>query len=411
MNRRIASRAIAILPFFLVLAAACSDSAEDEQIPFGLATETVTSAPRVSEMVWLPDGRALYAEQLTGRIMVIRADGTVQEEPWALIDTVEYIGLDWGLTGLAVDPDFENNGYVYALYMAPISREQQPAGPIGQPTVARLTDEGGVGTQLTVITDDFPQTPPEHPGYNGAGKLHFGPDGFLYLSIGDYDTPEAAQDLSSPVGKLLRIDRETGEAAAGNPFEGDATADPRVFAYGFREPFDFAFHPDTGAIYGTDNTTVSCEELNIIDAGGNYGWPEVGEFPYADCSAGEGTLPIHNFAREGMDPGDFISLVEVTGLAFVPADAYPTVGESLFVCESWQSPDQEGNRQSGLLRRLVLAEPEFASVTSSDAIVRDCRGDVSVSPDGVVYYATETEVRRLTGGQATGEAPPPLEAP
>jgi glucose/arabinose dehydrogenase len=156
---------------------------------------------------------------------------------------------------------------------------------------------------------------------------------------------------------------------------------------------------------------VSCEELNIIQAGENYGWPDVGEFPYADCSAGEGTLPIYNFAREGMEPEDFVSLVEVSGLAFSTAEAYPVVGDSLFVCESWQSPDRDGNRQSGFLRQLVLAEPGFDSVTSSDAIVRDCRGDVSASPEGVIYYATETEIKRLTGGQTTGEAPPPLEAP
>ena len=413
MNRRIASRAIALVPISLLLlaAAACSDDEGSDEIPFGLATETVTSAPRVSEIVWTPDGRILYAEQLTGRIMVIGADGTVQGEPFAVIDTVEYIGLDWGLTGLAIDPEFEDNGYVYALYMAPISREEQPAGPIGKPTVVRLTDDGGVGTEMTVITEDFPDTPAIHPGYNGAGQLHFGPDGFLYLSIGDYDVPESAQDLSSPQGKLLRIDKETGEAAAGNPFESDPTADPRIYAYGFREPFDFAFHPETEAIYGTDNTTVSCEELNIIEAGGNYSWPEVGDFPYADCSAGEGTAAIYHFSREGTEPESFVSLVEVTGLAFVPADAYPVVGESLFVCESWQSPDRDGNHQSGLLRRLVLAEPGFDSVTSSDFIVRDCRGDVSVSPEGVVYYSTETEIKRLTGGQTTGEAPPPLEAP
>lgn len=407
--RRIASRAIAILPLFLVLVTACSDTV-DETIPFGLATETVVSAPRVSEIVFAPDGRMFYAEQLTGRIMVIGADGAAQSEPFAVIDTVEYIGLDWGLMGLALDPEFEENGYVYALYMAPISREPQPAGPIGQPAVVRFTDESGVGTDETLITDDFPQTPPVHPGYNGAGQLHFGPDGFLYLSIGDYDDPTLVQDLETPVGKLLRIDPETGEAAAGNPFEDASDADPRIFAYGFREPFDFAFHPETEAIYGTDNTTVSCEELNVIEAGENYGWPDVGGFPYADCEAGEGVHAIHNLAREGKGAGDFISFVEVTGLAFAPGDKYPLLGDSLFVCEGQLSPDQEGNRNAGVLSRLVLSD-DGTEVTSSDRLIRECRGDVSVSPEGVVYFATDNEIKRLTGGTETGQAAPPLDVP
>jgi glucose/arabinose dehydrogenase len=85
-----------------------------------------------------------------------------------------------------------------------------------------------------VISDDFPITSKAHPGYNAQGTIHFGPDKMLYLSIGDYDDPVLVQDLSTPVGKLLRIDPATGEAAPDNPLAGDPEADPRIYAWGFR---------------------------------------------------------------------------------------------------------------------------------------------------------------------------------
>src|SRR5207245_5051257 len=153
-----------------------------------------------------------------------------------------------------------------------------------------------------VISSDFPQTYPNHQGYNANGDLHFGPDGFLYASVGDYDQgagdpakgshPEVIDDLSSPIGKLLRVNKADGSAAPGNPFAAQAGADPRVFAYGFREPFSFTFDPVSGSVYGTDNTTVSCEELNVITAGKNYGWGTMGDFPFANCAAGRRQEPI-----------------------------------------------------------------------------------------------------------------------
>jgi glucose/arabinose dehydrogenase len=170
-----------------------------------------------------------------------------------------------------------------------------------------------------------------------------------------------------------------------NPLVDDPEADPRIFAYGFREPFDFAFQPEIGAIYGTDNTTVSCEELNLIEPGANYGWPEVGEFPYSDCQAGEGTKAIHLLAQEGMQPEDFLSFVVVSSLEFASADVYPLLGDSLLVCES----------ETKLMRRLILSGAELNQVTADDVVVEDCQFDITVSPDGIIYYSNGEEIRRL----------------
>jgi glucose/arabinose dehydrogenase len=289
--------------------------------------------------------------------------------------------LEWGLTGLALDPDFETNHYVYAFFTEPVD----PDTPIGRPVVVRFTEEDGRGVDREVVVDDLPETLPAAPGFNANGSIHFGPEGFLYLSLGDYDTPQLVQDLSTPEGKMLRVDKEDGSSAPQNPLVGNPEADPRIFAYGFREPFDFAFHPETGQIYGSDNTPVSCEEINIIEPGENYGWPDVGEFPFADCQAGEGTKAVHLLAQEGMQPGDFLSFVVVSGLEFASGDVYPLLGDSLLVCES----------ETRLMRRLVLSEANFDQVTADDVIVEDCALDIAVSPDGIVYYSNETEIRRL----------------
>ncbi|HET9477409.1 MAG TPA: PQQ-dependent sugar dehydrogenase [Dehalococcoidia bacterium] len=438
------------LVLLVVLALACSGDGEEE-LPFGLQSEVVTNADRVSDMVFAPDGRMFFAEQFTGAIRVISAEGQLQEAPFAQVTLAEWLALDWGLTGLALDPDFQNNHYVYAFYtavpgtagaappgtglvsavppaghpaggvVAQVSPGPLPPGgatltpspapeentatpapqeekPQGQPLLVRFTDANGVGQDETVISDDFPLTSKEHPGYNGQGNIHFGPDGMLYLSFGDYDDPVLVQDLSTPVGKLLRIDPETGEAPPDNPLVGDPDADPRIYAWGFREPFDFTFNSNTGDIYGTDNTPDTCEELNIIRPGENYGWPDVGEFPYDDCSAGDQVPAIFHFAREGKEPGSFLSLVEVSGLTFVPGARYPSLGDSLFACES-QISVVEGEVTKGVLRRLIMALPAYDAVTQSDVIVKDCKGDVETGRDGTLYYSNATEIRRLLPGE------------
>ncbi|MDO8614311.1 MAG: PQQ-dependent sugar dehydrogenase [Dehalococcoidia bacterium] len=385
MNRKVPASVLVFALLILVLAACGGGGAE--KLPFGLQSEVVASglrAPRA--LTFAPDGRLFFAEQFSGVIHVINADGRLQPEPFAQIQVASYLDLDWGLTGIALDPEFTSNHYVYVLYTSPLESSEQP---VGKPTLLRFTDQGGQGVDKAVISDNFPETPVTHPGYNGNGNLHFGPDGFLYLSIGDYDEGTLVRDLSTPIGKLLRVSKEDGSAAPGNPYADDPNADPRIFAVGFREPFAFAFQPETGAIYGTDNTPVTCEELNVIEAGKNYGWPDVGAFPFSDCDAGDHVKAIHRFAQQGKSPGEFLSFVEVSGVAFLSSKKYPLLSDGLLVCELG----------SGVLRRLVLGGAPEDPVSGDDVLVKDCKRGVAVSPDGTVYYSNNAEIRRLTSGQ------------
>jgi len=394
MDRRHSLVATALILAISLLAAGCGGSGS---LPFGLRSEVVVRADRVGPMAFAPDGRLFYGEQYTGAIRVLQADGQPQTEPFAQIPVATAAAPDWGLTGLAVDRDFDNNHFVYAYFTQPLTIGDAPTA---RPTVVRFTDANGIGENQTIIADNFPETVPAPTiGFNANGRARFGPDGFLYLSVGDYDQfgvqPDRVRSLSEPIGKLLRLNAADGSAAPGNPFAGDATADPRIFASGFREPFPFAIHPETGVVYGTDNTTGTCEELNIIEAGMDYSWP-VGEFPFADCSAGGQKPAIHYFAQPNRQPGDHLSFVEVSGLAFVDGSRYPSLGDSLFVCETIRAD----TASKGALRRVVLSGPSLNQVSSDDLIANECKGDLTVSPDGTLYYANDGEVRRLVPGSS-----------
>ena len=385
------------------------DGSSSEEFAFGLSSETVVAdgfADDVSTIAFAPDGRIFFAEQFKGTIRIIDANGVLQPEPLTQIAVADWLLQDWGLTGLALDPDFATNHFVYAFYTELLRTVTiQPDGgeptqhDVARPKIVRMTEVDGRSEDLTVISEDFPETSELAPGYNANGELHFGPDGFLYASVGDYDLfdkdPSIITDLGTPVGKLLRMTKD-GAAAPDNPFEDDPAADPRIFAYGFREPISFTFSP-AATIYGADNTTVSCEELNVIEAGGYYGWPEMGEFPFDDCQAAPGNQAIHHFSREGLDPSAFISFVEASALSFLSNSPYNLLGDSLIVCESQKGAAPDGTQTNGVLRSLILSGDQ---VTASEVITDSCFGEARVAPDGIVYYATRTEVRLLVDDPA-----------
>jgi glucose/arabinose dehydrogenase len=415
----------------LAVTVACDDTTETgstgsgELFGFGLGANTLAGdglADRVSAMAFAPDGRLFYAEQLKGTIRILNADGTPAAEPFAQITVAEWAGLDWGLTGLALDPEFETNHFVYAFYSELISpgdpQAAPPVNPTARPALVRFTEQGGVGVEQTLLSSDFPETLPQKAGFNANGEIHFGPDGYLYASLGDYDvfqeTPELITSLETPIGKLLRLNPD-GSAAPDNPYADDPAADPRIFATGFREPFPFTF-AGSSTLYGTDNTTVSCEELNIIKPGLDYGWPQMGEFPFSECAAAPGEQPIFNMARDDMAPGAFVSFVEASGLAELTGTTYSQLQDSLLVCESRMSADAAGQHHPGVLKRALISST--VTVDSYEQVSNDCFGEVRANA-GKVYYATQSAIKVLVdgggppepGGATAGQQPPTIGAP
>lgn len=401
MNTTRLTLAIVIVVMAVAMAACGGGSGDDadeaEVNPFGLEVQSVAAAANPVALTFAPDGRLFFAEKYTGNIRVVDAAGNLLSEPFAHIDVANWLDLDWGLTGLALDPDFASNHHVYAFYTEVAVADNER--PVGRPVLARFTDQNSRGTDMTVLIDDFPETRLDHQGFKTNGAIHFGPDGALYLTMGDFDWGKggpngigAAQDLSFPVGKVLRIDTNA-LPLSDNPFADDPAADPRVFAYGFGHGRAFDFHPETGDLYTTDGTD-SCEELDIVRAGADYGWPDVGEFPFSDCYAGAQERAIYLIAGEGKQPGGFQSGIGVTGLSFLSGTKYTALGEGLLVCGSTDS----------LMRRLVLTGQQ---VTANDVVIKGCDLDVAVSANGTIYYSSKTEIKRLEPGAGTPAAATP----
>ncbi len=360
----------ALLPLVLLTASVCGDGGSL------LRSEVVVpDAAFPSALAFAPDGRLFYTELRSGDIRVVTPDGELLPEPFAHMDVASE--GEWGLLGIALDPDFQTNHYLYVYFMRPV-REK-----VARPVVLRLTDRDGRGLDPTVVLSDLPRTDPPEINHV-AGHLHFGPDGYLYVSIGEFGRdPENSQDLSTVKGKMLRVDGRDGSAPEDNPLLDTPGADPRIYAYGLRNSFDFAFHPVSGKLYASENGPDRCDELNLIVPGRDYGWPS----PYLGdtCRTGEGVQPIYNFARPGKQAPESESTVAPTGVEFVAGKVYPTIGDSLLACE-WST---------GIMRALTLGGPGDAHVLDDRVVVRDCQLDVTTDPDGVIYYSNPGEIRRL----------------
>lgn len=207
-----------------------------------------------------PDGRIFISER-SGRIRVVER-GQLQPEPWMTLD-VATTG-EAGLLGLALDPQFGQNRFVYAAYT------YRTGIFTLRNRLVRMREESktGKGVLDKILIDDLPGAS-NHDG----GRVKFGPDGKLYWTVGDAQTTRYAQDLKSLPGKILRVNSD-GSVPADNPFPSSY-----VYSYGHRNPQGIAWQPGTGRLYSTEHGPSGFQgccrdEVNFIEAGKNYGWPE-----------------------------------------------------------------------------------------------------------------------------------------
>lgn len=212
-----------------------------------------------------PDGR-LFVTERPGRVRIVRLGrgGGLEARPWATVPARANPDAERGLLGIALDPDFARNGFVYLYY------SYAGAGGATLNRLVRMHDSSGVGTDETVLLDNIPGSS-NHDG----GRIVFGPDGRLYVATGDGEQQARAQDRSSLGGKILRLERD-GSVPADNPFPGSP-----VYSLGHRNVQGLAFHPDTAVLYETEHGPsgffpACCQdEVNLIEGGANYGWPIV----------------------------------------------------------------------------------------------------------------------------------------
>jgi glucose/arabinose dehydrogenase len=169
-----------------------------EPLPEGYAVETVvTGIANPVGLAFLPDGRILIGEKDTGRIRVVE-DGVLRPEPFATVEPLVQGTLELGLLGIAVDPEFAQDHWVYAFYV-----EADETGAPGRAVIVRFTERDGIGVERTEIAELPATTTDKHNG----GGLVFGPDGKLYVTIGDTDRRTEAGDPSIPIGAILRLNR------------------------------------------------------------------------------------------------------------------------------------------------------------------------------------------------------------
>jgi glucose/arabinose dehydrogenase len=314
-------------------------------------------------LAFLPDGRLLVTER-SGRLRVV-ANRRLNPQPIGGLPRIAEHGQG-GLLDVALHPRYAETRWVYLSYAA--------AG------------EGGVGTevlrgrlrggQLMDVQVIFRLQPKSGERLHFGSRLVFDRAGFLYVTLGDRGDRDRAQRLDDHRGKIVRI-HDDGRVPAGNPFVGRANALPEIFSFGNRNVQGAAFHPSTGVLWAHEHGPQGGDEVNVIRAGKNYGWPVItfGKEYGTGLKIGEGTsradvtAPLHVW----------IPSIAPSGMAFYSGDKFPRWRGNLFV---------------GALvdRSLVRLELDGERVVREERLMRDVIGrirDVRSGPDGYIYLLSD----------------------
>lgn len=336
-------------------------------VPDGFSdTPVATGFSAATSMAFAPDGR-LFITQQSGAVRVVK-DGQHLGPPFLKV-TTDSRG-ERGLLGLAFDPQFASNRFVYIYYTVPgtpahnrLSRFTAAPRTDGTPG-----DTAIPGSELIILElDNLPTNAFNHNG----GAIHFGPDGKLYIAVGDGANSANAQSLNNRHGKLLRINKD-GTIPGDNPFFDTASgANRAIWALGLRNPFTFAFAPGSSRMFINDVGRLAFEEINDGLRGRNYGWPQT-EGLFDPDQFPNFTNPIHAYPRGG-GPGQGIA---ITGGVFYdpPVQQFPAE----FVGNYFYS-DFGG----GWIRNL---DPAAGNATADFADDIEAPVDLDVGPDGALYY-------------------------
>lgn len=364
-TRTIVVAAVLILVTFAASAEAPRSPTPDPQ---PLSARVVVVAKGLEHpwgLALLPDGGMLVTER-PGRLRRIGKDGQVSG-PLAGVPKVFARGQG-GLLDVTLSPKFAQDRLVYLSFSEPGEGGAGTAVARGQ-----LTERGLENTQ--VIWRQQPKV--DGPNHWGS-RLVFAPDNTLFVTLGDrYAYRDRAQDLSTTIGKIVRIDPD-GSVPRDNPFVGREGARPEIWSYGHRNVQGAALHPQTGQLWTLEHGARGGDELNHPQAGRNYGWPVITYgVDYTFVKIGEGT------AKPGMEQPVYFwdPVIAPSGATFYSGDAFP----------EWRGSLLAGSLQPGGLVRLTL---------DGDRVVREERyrsgelkarvRDVVQGPDGLVYLLTDS---------------------
>lgn len=361
-----------IAPLALVLGALLTTTACAQPAPSAvLAVPVVEGLQNPWGLAFLPNGDALITER-PGRLRLIRA-GALVPQPVDGVPAVDARGQG-GLLDVALHPDFASNRLVYLSFSQPLSGGANTTRVVR----GRLSDDG---LRLQSVETVFQASPAVVSTAHFGSRLAFAPDGSLFVTVGERNQRQRAQDRTDHNGSVIRL-TDSGQVPADNPFVGQAGIKPEIFSWGHRNPQGLAVNPWTGAVWANEHGPRGGDEVNILKPGANYGWPIVtyGQ-EYAGGAIGEGT------SKAGMEPPIHVWVPSIAsaGMAFYTGTAYPGWQGSLFV----------GALAGETLVRLSL---DGNRVTGEERLLNGQVGrirDVRQGPDGKLYLLTDERDGKL----------------
>lgn len=353
-------------------------------------------------MDYLPDGRLLITEK-PGRLRIY-SEGRLSE-PLANVPAVAYragTNDQGGLLDVAVDPDFDQNRRIYLSYSEESPQSSPPERAPADPRFGSGLDlsdtrlSGGVvvratldGTGLSNVEEIWRQVPKTIGRGHFGHRILFGPDDTLYITSGDRMRFDPAQDLTSNLGKVVRIHRD-GRDPQDNPFAGSADARRDVWSLGHRNILSALVHPDSGQLWVFEMGPLGGDELNVVEPGGNYGWPIVSNGDNYDKSR----IADHDTRPEFVEPvRTWTPVISPSGALYYRGSLFP-----------WRNSIVVGGLSS---RALIRVETDGERVAGEERIDMQRRvRDVIEAPDGallVITDAEEGELLRVTPARSAHE--------
>jgi len=327
-------------------------------------TEIAKGLDHPWSMAFLPDGSILVTERV-GRLRLIKGSSLLPQ-PIAGVPAV-HTGSQAGLFDIVLHPNFPQNNIVYLTYAAGTAAANGTQ-------VARARFDGAGLQDLKVI---FAAMPLKATDNHYGGRMAFLPDGTFVLSIGEgFEYREKAQDLSSDLGKIVRLN-EDGSVPRDNPFIGQPSVRPEIYTWGHRNPQGLAFDAQSGRIYETEHGPRGGDELNIIVAHKNYGWPVI---TYGMDYSGAYVSPYTERAGLEQPVIYWTPSIAPSGLAVYRGSRFP----------AWQGDLFAGALAFKHLRRIHL--DEHGNVVDQEQLLNDLHWrirDVRAAPDGYLYVCTD----------------------
>ncbi len=324
-------------------------------------------------MAFLPDGSILVTEK-PGRLRLVRDGGLVEQPISGLPEDILYAGQG-GLLDVALHPRFASNRLVYLSYST--GAEEANATRVVR---ARLD-----GTSLSGLETVFTAAPLKKDPMHFGGRIAFLPDGTFALTVGDgFTWREDAQRLDTHLGKIVRL-ADDGSIPADNPFVGREDARGEIWSFGHRNPQGLAVDPATGRLWETEHGPWGGDEVNLIEAENNYGWPVI---TWGRDYNGARISPFREYAGMEQPEVDWTPVIAASGLAVYRG--------SLF--RDWDGDLLAGGLQS---RSVVRVEVDAAGgAREAERLFRDEAGaarirDLDVGPDGAIYLLTDDANGRL----------------